>query len=46
MDERHAQLLASRFAGIERRADYIHVVDELRSIAAANHVKLPDFQPW
>ena len=46
MEERQAQMLASRFAGIQRRADYIDIIDELRRIAASNHRQLPDFEPW
>lgn len=46
IDERQAQMLASQFAGIQGRADYIGIVDELRRIAASNHRQLPDYQPW
>ena len=46
IEEREAQMLASRFAGIQRRADYIEIIDELRRIATSKQRQLPDFQPW
>ena len=46
MDEHEAQLLASRFAGLQGRADYLAVIDELRRVAASNQRTLPEFEPW
>ena len=46
IDEHQAQMLASRFAGIQRKADYIGIIDDLRRIAASNQRQLPDYQPW
>jgi hypothetical protein len=46
IEEHQAQILASRFAGIQGRAEYIELITELRHIAATNQRQLPDFEPW
>lgn len=46
MHDDQAQTIESRFASIRGRADYINVTDDLRQIAASNHLRLPDFTPW
>jgi hypothetical protein len=46
MDEKQAQTLGSRFAGIRGRSDYVNVINDLRKIAASNRQRLPDFKPW
>jgi hypothetical protein len=46
IDERQAQILASRYAGVRSRADYLKITDELRQIASSNHLLLPDYKPW
>lgn len=44
--EHQAEMLNSRFAAVRTRKEYIEITDDLKQIAVANHVKLPEFTPW
>jgi hypothetical protein len=46
MDANATELLESRYASIQGRADYVAVINDLRRIAESNHLKLPNFNPW
>jgi hypothetical protein len=46
LDDRRAELLASQFAMVRSRDDYMNVIQQLRQVADANHLQLPNFSPW
>lgn len=46
LSDKDERMLESRFAGINQRADFIGIIDELKRIASENQRKLPDFNPW
>jgi hypothetical protein len=46
LDDHEVRLLKARFAALRSRDEYIEMTDQLRRIASANHVKLPDYTPW
>src|ERR1017187_8007695 len=46
LDEHTAQVIKSRYAQVHTRDDYIVIVQNLRSIATSNHLRLPSYEPW
>jgi hypothetical protein len=46
ISDHDAQVIESHFASIRGRGDYINTTDELRRVAASNHLILPDYRPW
>jgi hypothetical protein len=46
VSDQQAQMIKSRFAAINGRADYLTIIDELQHIAASHQRKLPEFSPW
>jgi hypothetical protein len=38
--------IASRFAGVRSREEFIGIMTDLRSIAMRNQVAIPEFDPW
>jgi hypothetical protein len=45
VSDQQAQMIKSRFAEINGRADYLTIIDELQHIAASHQRKLPEFSP-
>lgn len=45
VDDQEIKLLNSHFAAIDSKSDFLQVYGELTKIAAANHLRLPDFTP-
>jgi hypothetical protein len=44
-NDQEIKLLNSRFAAISSKGDFLQIYEELTKIAAANHLRLPDFTP-
>jgi hypothetical protein len=41
-----ADILQSHFAAMRSRSDYMNLIQQLRGVAAANHLVLPQYEPW
>jgi hypothetical protein len=46
IDEHTTQMIRSRYAQIRTRDDYVAVINDIRAAASANHVRLPEYEPW
>jgi hypothetical protein len=46
MTEGDEKMILSRYASVTSRGDFVNIIDQLRSIAAANKRALPEFEPW
>ena len=46
LSEHQAQMFKSRFAALQSRDEYIAIMNDLKQVAASNHLNLPNFNPW
>jgi hypothetical protein len=46
ISEHQTQQFESRFAALRSRDEYVEITNELKQIAASNHLNLPEFKPW
>jgi hypothetical protein len=46
ISDHQAQVLKSRYASLRTRDEYLAITNEMKQVADASHLSLPDFKPW